>query len=92
MSYYVPTFLTGVSGSCSFVLNGKMFVVGGVDFLFWKQISVIDTCMLNRVGTMPVEFEYAACNTFEVTPSYHEALLCFTMYRADGTGPKECHA
>ena len=78
---------TGSYFSCSFTINGIMVVVGGSEFKakeITRQISVVDDCGLRRVGDMPHDFSYPACNSFTGNDGIEEALLCFSSYAKSG--------
>ena len=62
---------TQVFYSCSITFKGKFYVFGGVNEK--KQISVIDDCMLKRVGSLPFEFDLGACTNVNDFEFY----LCF---------------
>ena len=56
-----------------------MLVFGGYEFSNYKnQISTVENCGLNRIGSLPAEFDWGACNTFEDSSEY--VLLCFGTY------------
>ena len=75
---------TEVSGSCSAILNGEMFVFGGWDEK--RQISKVENCTLKRIGTLPMDFRSGACNTYQGRKGEWHVLLCFGI--DDKTG---CH-
>ena len=56
-------------------------IFGGVDFDtttgIESQISIVESCGLRRVGTLPMVFTFGACNTFIATGGNEEVLLCF---------------
>ena len=59
-----------------------MYIVGGFEsYAYRSQISIVEDCGLHRVGTLPLRFQYGACNTFSDI-----ALLCFSS-----SGMNECH-
>ena len=71
---------SGSFGSCSFILNGNMMIVGGDDIYdFSNQISIVEDCGLRRIGDMPADFAYGACTALET-----DALLCFSWNDMDG--------
>ena len=49
----------------------------GGDGSYNNQISVVESCRLRRVGTLPMEFRVGGCNTFQTIDGNDEALLCF---------------
>ena len=78
---------TGAEWSCSFMLNGRMMIVGGDSMgRHSDQLSVVESCSLHRVGTLPMEFELGGCNTFQAPSGQEEALLCFGL-----DGMEDCH-
>ena len=78
---------TGSYRSCSTVINGLMMIFGGdSNSDFDNQISVVESCGLRRLGTLPMQFEFGACNTFQSNEGDEEVLLCFAY-----NGRKDCH-
>ena len=78
---------TGSYFSCSTMANGLMMIFGGTNNVDYdKQISVVDSCGLKRVGTLPMYFNMGACNTFKNIDGEDETLLCF-----DYTYSQDCH-
>ena len=78
---------TGSYVSCSTVINGLMMIFGGYpNSDFNNQISVVESCGLRRLGTLPMEFYLGACNTFQSNEGDEEVLLCFAY-----PGYKDCH-
>lgn len=61
-------------------------MIFGGDQKLKKQISIVKSCGLKRVGTLPMAFENGACNTFETSGGTEETLLCFAF-----AGAKLCH-
>jgi len=58
--------------------NGLMMIVGGPRFKPpATQISIVENCGLRRIGDLPFEFNYGACNTFKNEIKQEIALLCF---------------
>ena len=41
-----------------------------------KQISIVESCRLKRIGDLPMDFTEGACNTFD-NAGQEEVLLCF---------------
>jgi len=81
---------TGSYWSCSVVHDGQMLIIGGRgtdEQRSAKQISVLDSCRLRRIGTLPIFFEAGACNTFTTDSGSDETLLCFYM-----GAEKECRS
>ena len=76
---------TGSGYSCSAVINGLMMIFGGSDSAV-KQISIVESCWLRRLGELPMEFFEGACNTFETIYDTQEVFLCFA-YEGENT----CH-
>lgn len=79
---------TGSSYSCSTTVNGQMLIFGGqLNSAFENQISVVESCGLRRIGDLPMNFYYGACNTFiGQDQAYEHALLCFAK-----SGKNQCH-
>ena len=75
---------TGASYSCSFVQNGKMYIVGGWYSDINKQISIVEECELRLVGQFPNIFQYGACNNFINPDGNQQALLCSGEDDKDG--------
>ena len=86
--------------SCSAKINGEMFVFGGYDSNYNKQvirilqqimiykkdkISQIVGCRLERVGELPNKFAYGACGTFEFSSGEERVMFCFPT-----SGKKKC--
>ena len=61
-------------------------IFGGHFDEFIKQISIVESCGLRRIGSLPMEFYQGACNTFQTSGGTDETLLCFDKY-----APKDCH-
>ena len=78
---------TGSFRSCSAVINGRMLIFGGLIGYTYdvKQISEVKSCSITRIGDLPMDFYYGACNTF-TSSGTEEVLLCFDYY-AENT----CH-
>ena len=74
---------TGAFGSCSAIMDGRMLVFGG-DATYGNQISEVANCGLSRIGKLPLDFSYLACNTFNGDSEY--VLLCFPFKQQSG-----CH-
>ena len=82
---FEPT--TGSDWSCSAVINGLMMIFGGdEDFPYSNQISIVESCTLRRLGSLPMDFEFGACNTFQNPVGVEETLLCFSTF-----GQAACH-
>jgi len=74
---------TGVEETCSFVQNGIMFIIGGTgDYI--RQISIVESCQLRNVGTLPYDFHDGACNNFRNSIGDEEAMLCFAQTSMNG--------
>ena len=72
---------TGSYLSCSFVLNGIMFIVGGYSNRdFTRQISIVESCRINKVGQLPYDFYDGACNSYTNEVGNESALLCFSLH------------
>ena len=74
---------TASYGSCSAVLNGQMFVIGGA--YEERQLSVVESCGLKRIGDLPADMDCGTCNTYPDQNSFF-ILLCFSR-----NTPTECH-
>ena len=59
---------------------------GGNHDSYKTQISIVESCRLRRLGTLPMKFKLGACNTFQTSEGDEEVLLCFAR-----TGKNECH-
>ena len=57
------------------MFKGRAFVYGGAGIEQWRQISVVDSCQLTRVGTLPADLSYGACTTIGEELIY----LCFDL-------------
>lgn len=71
---------TGSYQSCSVMMDGKMIIFGGFVEPFGNQISEVSNCALNRVGTLPMNFQYGGCNVFQDAANNEFAMLCFSFY------------
>ena len=71
--------------SCSIVFSGRMLILGGYPYKTKDQISAVENCGLTRIGTLPMDFDSGACNTFVDTTTEY-ALLCFS-----DLGQRDCH-
>ena len=76
----------GSLSSCSVTIHGQMLIFGGGYNSYKTQISTVESCRLRRLGTLPMDFNWGGCNTFETSDGTEEALLCFDYY-----GRKQCH-
>ena len=65
---------TGVESSCSVVFNGRAYVYGGSTGDSRRQISLVDSCELTRVGTLQFDMSYGAC-----TSTGSAIFLCFDL-------------
>ena len=65
-------------------MNGQMLIFGG--YIEKKQISMVEKCGLKRIGTLPMEFYYGACNTYPIGQQDYQVLLCFAFSNTTG-----CH-
>ena len=61
-------------GSCMTSLNGIMYMFGGVQQK--RQLSRLEGCEFDRIGSTQFDFSYGACGTF-VENGKEFALLCF---------------
>ena len=75
-------------------VNGRMLIFGGFDATgiiesgpdFSRQVLQLGSCGIGKIGELPFQFYYGACQTFESYGS-DNALLCFS-----GKGDKKtCH-
>ena len=74
---------TGSYRSCSAMLAGRMLIIGGSSRKdFTNQISEVVGCSLKRIGTMPNETHFPACNTFN-TPT-PKVWICFYELNTKG--------
>ena len=71
---------TGVSRSCSTVINGIMTIFGGYDSPYKNQISIVESCQLRRIGELPIDFYDGGCNSFLSNEQKDEIILCFAYY------------
>ena len=88
-------FGTGSFRSCSATINGQMMIFGlqptgkqswDLEHSFQSQISIVESCRLKRLGTLPFSFYDGGCNTFKTNGEMEETLLCFGM-----GGKKMCY-
>ena len=63
-----------------------MFIFGGYTTPYEDQISLVESCHLVRLGTMPVKFSAGGCNTFTSSTGDEQTLLCFAL-----AGRSNCH-
>ena len=71
---------TEVYGSCSITWRGELFIFGGrIDE--YRQISKLNDCTLERVGTLSFDHRYGTC----AVVNDEEIYLCFDDY-----SPKTC--
>ena len=80
---------TNVFQSCSISLNGHMLIFGGDDDStpdYSRQILEVGACGLTKIGLLPFDFEFGACNSFLAKDNTQHALLCF-----DWAADKDCH-
>ena len=69
---------SGSYSSCSFVQNDKMYIVGGDRYRdLDRQISIVESCRLRKVGELKNSFINGACNKFRNSDGKEMALLCF---------------
>jgi len=66
-----------------------MIIAGGAYNANNRQLSLIESCRLERIGDLPIEFSNGACNTFRipsVSPNdvYEHAILCFSSANKNG--------
>ena len=76
---------TEIYSSCSFLLSGKMWILGGDDFR--RQLSIVDDCTLKFKGNLPFDFQQGAANIIDGVNGAQSALLCF-----DFNSPSVCHS
>ena len=76
---------TGAWYSCSVVQNGIMIIFGGDSYFtnHGRQISIVESCRLYRIGQLPNIFDGGACNTFKTSIGEEYSLLCFSMDGSD---------
>lgn len=88
LSQFVFDENTGAKYSCSAMVGGEMMIFGGSSSAgYTNQISIVQSCRLKRVGTLPMQtFNYGACNTFKENNGMEKTLLCF-----DSSGRRSCH-
>ena len=60
-------------------------LIFGEEFDYRDQIAEVKDCGLYRIGTLPINFAYGACNTF-IEANEEHALLCFGADMKNG-----CH-
>ena len=75
---------TEVSGSCSVVWHGKMYVFGGL--VYNRQISMVEDCRLKLVGQLPFGMSLGACSQRDNEVIY----ICFENYN-DPSTYKNCY-
>jgi len=64
-----------------------MYIFGGYTGNdYTDQITLVESCHLIRLGTMPVTFQLGACNSFQTSTGDEQTLLCFAS-----SGAKHCH-
>ena len=66
-----------------------MYFVGGDHvFGYEKQITILESCQLRKIGRLPYDFELGACNNFRDSDSGNEiALLCFGQTKTNESRP-----
>ena len=69
--------------SCSAVLAGKMMIFGGRYSPYNTQISQVQGCRLERVGSFPGSVYLPACNTFGASPN-ERVWICFNLENKSG--------
>ena len=74
-------------GTCSVVLSGKMWVFGGYDSPYKRQLSSVQSCYLKTEGKLSFDFNSGACNVLDGFNNEQTALLCFH----DSSPYTECH-
>ena len=75
-----------VSGSCSTVMFGKMWIFGGGSWsVFRRQVLSVDNCQLKNEGILPFEFTSGACNTVDQSNGAQSALLFWPKRLVPGT-------
>jgi len=50
---------------------------GHISYSYKNQISVVESYQLRRIGQLPIDFRYGACNTFLSNDQKDEIILCF---------------
>ena len=70
--------------SCSNIYKGRMTIVGGLYPKFNAQVSVVDSCSLKRVATLPNHHDNPGCNTFLNEAMEQVMYICFS--REDQSG------
>ena len=75
---------TEVSGSCSIVWQGKMYMLGGYNYR--RQISFVDQCQLKSIGELEFDMNHGAC----AQRNDVEVYICFENSDDPGT-TKNCH-
>ena len=77
--------------SSAATLNRQMMIFGGRENQpVHTQISIVESCGLRRLGTLPMIFIQGACNIFQTSGGNEEVLLCFG-YSKDGSAEKLRH-
>lgn len=67
---------TAVLYSCSITWHGELFIFGGLVLGEMRQISKLNGCSLDRVGSLPFDYYYGACGVIDDEDIY----LCFDYY------------
>ena len=67
---------TQVYTSCSVVMGGKMWVIGG-HIGYSRQLSSVAQCHLKTEGQLPFDLQQGAANTVEGFNGAQTTLLCF---------------
>ena len=75
---------TEIYSTCSVLLSGKMWIIGGDDFR--RQLSLVDDCTLKSAGNLPFDLQQGAANIIDGVHG-QSALLCF-----DFNSPSVCHS
>jgi len=64
--------------TCSIKLNGDMVI-----FSAQKDVALLKSCSLTRIGDIPTTFHYGACNTFYDDNGSQYGLICFGNSRGN---------
>ena len=55
-----------------------MMIVGGdLSESYVRQISIVESCGLRKIGELPFNFYNGACNSFRGADGIQTAILCF---------------
>ena len=67
-----------MQGSCAASLNGENYVFGAEPVAWQSQLSKIEGCSLNRIGTLDFNFKFGSCRTYDFD-GIPKILLCFDI-------------